>query len=242
MRAGSEGEVLGAPDTTEDVCVIVPMYNEGGAIADVISALLDVFPRVVCVDDGSTDSSIELARAAGATVLRHHVNLGQGAALRTGITHALIDPRNRYVVTFDADGQHDVADAAKLVGAARIGNVDVVLGSRFLGVCESIPRRRRLLLRAALLFTRLTTRLRITDTHNGLRVFSRSAAAAIQIQQSGMAHASEILAQIARLRLTYVEHPVTIRYSEHSRTNGQSGLNAINIVHELFIAKLRTAP
>ena len=93
-------------------CVVIPMYNEAAVISDVVRAVRERFGRVVCVDDGSSDESPVLARAAGATVVRHPVNLGQGAALETGVRRALQDPSIEYVVTFDADGQHSVEDAA----------------------------------------------------------------------------------------------------------------------------------
>jgi glycosyltransferase involved in cell wall biosynthesis len=225
----------------DDVCVVVPMFNEHGVVEEVVTALLGVFPRVICVDDGSIDASGDVARAAGATVLRHPVNLGQGAALRTGITHALRDPRNKFIVTFDADAQHDVRDAVELAVTAMNNNVDVVLGSRFLQESQPIPGPRRFLLRAAVAFTRLTTGLPVTDAHNGLRAFSRSAAETIVIRQPGMAHASEILSEIARLKLSFIERPVSVKYSEFSMAKGQSGINAINVLHELLMAKMRAA-
>src|SRR5690606_33159937 len=92
----------------EDVAVLVPVYNEARVVADVVAELVGRFGHVVCVDDGSTDGSDAAARAAGATVLRHATNLGQGAALQTAIEHALTLPDVSYLVTFDADGQHQV--------------------------------------------------------------------------------------------------------------------------------------
>src|SRR5690348_1392691 len=112
------------------------MFNEAAVIGDVVSGLQSAFHHVICVDDGSTDTSGELAAAAGATVVTHPANLGQGAALQSGITFALDRPRTQFVVTFDADGQHRVADANRMVGVARASGVEVVLGSRFL---ESSP-------------------------------------------------------------------------------------------------------
>lgn len=225
-----------------DVCVVVPMYNEEGSIGSVLAELLPRFPHVICVDDGSRDDCAALAERAGATVVRHPVNLGQGAALQTGIEAALLDPATRFVVTFDADGQHDVADAAAMVEAARNETVDVVLGSRFLvGRCEEATRARRLVLRAAVRFTRATTGLALTDTHNGLRVLDRHAASSIRLTMTGMAHASEILNQIAAAGLRYREHPVTVRYTDYSRAKGQSNVNAVNIAFDMVAHRLRGA-
>jgi len=89
-------------------------------------------------------------------------------------------------------------------------------------------------LKLATVFTRLTTGLKISDTHNGLRAFKAEALRKFNITQNAMAHASEILSEIARNKLTYREVPVTIRYTEYSKSKGQSVSNAINILFELF--------
>jgi glycosyltransferase involved in cell wall biosynthesis len=179
-----------------------------------------------------------VASAAGAVVLRHATNLGQGAALQTGISFAMRAPGTSYVVTFDADGQHDAADAARMVALARSEAVDVVLGSRFLGVASDVPPLRRALLRGAVAFTRATTGLRLTDTHNGLRVLSRRAVLDLDIRLSGMAHASELLHHVASRGLAYREVPVSITYTDYSRAKGQPGLNALNVVFDLFVHRL----
>lgn len=222
-----------------DVAVVIPMYNEGSVVGEVVAAVRRWFPTVVCVDDGSGDESAEAAAAAGAHVVRHAINLGQGGALMTGIEMALRLPVT-HIVTFDADGQHRPQDAARMVQTAREQGLDVVLGSRFLEEGPDIPASRRAVLRAAVAFTRMTTGLAVTDTHNGLRVLSRDAARQIRITHSGMAHASEILHEIARLRLTFTEVPVAIDYTDYSRAKGQSNLNAVNVLHDLFAARVRT--
>jgi len=228
-------------DPAPSTVVVVPMYNEGSVIAAVVSELRGTFPVVVCVDDGSTDDSAESARAAGAVVVRHPTNLGQGAALETGIRFALSLPATEYVVTFDADGQHDVADARAMVERAAQGGLQVVLGSRFLAAAEDVPLARRLLLRAAVQFTRRTTGLALTDAHNGLRVLRRDAAQAVRLRLHGMSHASEILTVLARGGFSVEEHPVTIRYTDYSRAKGQRGYNALNILFELAVNRVRAA-
>lgn len=146
-----------------------------------------------------------------------------------------------YVVTFDADGQHDVNDAAAMVQVARDSDVQAVLGSRFLQAGTDVPRGRRLVLQAAVRFTRGTTGLRVTDAHNGLRVVRRDAAELLRLRLHGMAHASELLSQVARGGWTYLEHPVSISYSDYSRAKGQRSYNALNIVFDLMFARLRAA-
>lgn len=225
----------------DNVAIIVPVFNESSVLADVIGDIRRFFPCVICVDDGSSDNSSEIAVQEGAVVLRHPVNLGQGAALRTGIDWALTQTQARWLVTFDADGQHRPDDAVRMVRRAVVEQVDVVLGARSTRNSEGIRRSRRVLLKLALLFTRATTGLHVSDTHNGLRVMSRTGAQLMRLQQHGMAHASEMLALISQHGLRYVEEPVSITYDEYSIAKGQSNLNAVNILHDLFAARLRAA-
>ena len=224
----------------DDVIVIVPVYNEGLTVAATVSGLRQTFRHVVCVDDGSTDGSGDLARAAGATVLRHHVNLGQGAALQTGFDHA-VTAGAHHVVTFDGDGQHLVEDAARMVRHARETGVDVVLASRFSGATEGMPFMRGLVLRAGVYFTRWTAGLAVTDTHNGLRVLSDRALRKIRLQLPRMAYASELLNAIVPLGLTYGEIPTTVLYTSYTRTKGQRNSNSLNILFDLAVSRLRTA-
>jgi polyprenyl-phospho-N-acetylgalactosaminyl synthase len=224
-----------------DAVVVIPMHNEATVIADVVTGVRRRFAHVVCVDDGSRDASAAAATAAGARVVRHPTNLGQGAALETGIRHALDTLPVTYVVTFDADGQHSVEDAAAMVEHARRTGVQVVLGSRFLGSSEGMPGTRGAILRAGVRFTRATTGLRLTDAHNGLRVLHRDAAQAIRLRLHGMSHASEILTIIAREGFTYAEVPVTVTYSDYSMAKGQRSYNALNIVFDLMVNRLRAA-
>jgi glycosyltransferase involved in cell wall biosynthesis len=223
----------------DDVTVIVPAFNEATSIGGVVANLRAHFARVVVVDDASTDATAAIAGAAGAQVLRHSVNLGQGAALQTGFDHARTLESCAWVVTFDADGQHQVVDALEMVRIARSTDVDVVLASRFTGTARDIPRRRAWILRAAVRFTRWTAGIPVTDAHNGLRVINTRVLNRLRITLAGMAHASELLGLIARHQLRFIEVPTTVIYSDYSRAKSQTDLNAINIVFELALARLR---
>ncbi len=222
----------------ETCCAVVRVFNEGTVLADVLDGLAPHVDEIVCVDDGSTDASVAIARAAGATVLRHAVNLGGGAALRTGLEYALTRTTHAHTVTFDADGQHRPVDARDMIALARRTGVDVVLGTRDRSEA-TMPTSRRLLLRAALWYSRRTTGLALTDTHNGLRVFSRSALSQIRLTQSSMAYASELESSIARAGLSWTEAPVSIVYDDYSRSKGQPNLNAVNIVYDLMLSRLQ---
>jgi len=203
-----------------DVYVVVAAYNEGAVIADVLRELSDVVPNVVVVDDGSTDDTYRTACRLARWTLRHPVNRGQGAALQTGIAFALRQGA-AVVVTFDADGQHRPEDVPRLVQSLERERCDVALGSRFLGTTDGLPASRRLALRAAVLFSRAASGLQLSDAHNGLRAFTRRAAERIDLRLDRMAHASELLDQIARSGLPYCEVPVHVRYTEYSTAKGQ---------------------
>ncbi|HLH91554.1 MAG TPA: glycosyltransferase family 2 protein [Xanthobacteraceae bacterium] len=218
------------------VWVVIAAFNEARVIADVVAGVARLGYQVVVVDDGSTDETVQRA-APWAHTVRHPVNLGQGAALQTGIDFAL-QQGAEVIVTFDADGQHRAADIEPLVAALREQAADFALGSRFLGRAIAISTSRRLLLRAATLFTQLTTGLRLTDTHNGLRAMTRLGATRIRLRQNRMAHASEILAQIAASRLPYVEVPVRIEYTAYSVAKGQRLGDAFTILLDLFARRL----
>lgn len=217
--------------------VVIAAYNEARVIERVIADLRRRGYPVVVVDDGSADATAEIAEHAGAVVIRHPVNLGQGAALQTGIEFALVRGAD-FVVTFDADGQHRADDIMGLLKALTDNDADFALGSRFLGTSIDLPTSRRALLKAATLFTRLTTGMRVTDTHNGLRAMTRRGARRITLRQNRMAHASELLEQIARSGLRYVEVPVTIEYSAYSLAKGQKLSDSLAILVDLSAQRL----
>ncbi len=223
-----------------DACVVVPMYNEVSRVGAVVSELRAHFPIVVCIDDGSHDESAEVAERAGAVVVRHPLNRGQGAALQTGFDFVRTMTDAEFVVTFDADGQHQASDASAMVERARREGIDVVLGTRGQVRPDGQPTSRRLLLRAALFFSKLSTGLELTDTHNGLRVLRRSALRDIRLRHRGMAYASELEMHISRSGLTWAEQPVTIVYSDYSRAKGQRNINAANIMLDLLFARLES--
>jgi glycosyltransferase involved in cell wall biosynthesis len=221
-----------SPNRNDDVAVVIPALNESTVIGEVIAGVRAHFPLVILVDDGSQDTTGEDARAAGARVVRHAVNLGQGAALRTGISAALHLTQVQWIVTFDADGQHQPDDAAALIERGRRGDVDIVLGTRFGGQKVEAGPAKRLLLKAALVYTRAETKLPLTDTHNGLRAMSRSFAEGLTIRERGMGHATEILDHVAKSGARWVELPVHIRYTDYSKAKGQPMINSVNIIFD----------
>lgn len=220
-----------------DTAIIIPVYNEAQVIGRVVKSVLKDFKYVVCVDDGSRDMSAEEVEKTRAYLVSHPINMGQGAALQTGIEFARMLPVD-YFVTFDADGQHRLIDVKKMLKVVRDDNIDIALGSRFLGEAVGIKRTKKAMLKLAVLFSNLTSGLKLTDTHNGLRVFNRKVAEEMQITLPDMAHASEIIEIIAAKGYSYKEVPVTIEYTDYSRAKGQSMVNAINIVFDTLFRKV----
>lgn len=216
--------------------VVVPAYNEAEVIAETLGGLREFFQNIVVVDDCSDDRTGEIALKHGAHVCRHAVNLGQGAALQTGIDWALSCGAD-VVVTFDADGQHLAKDAFRMCKILEASSVDVVLGSRFLGEAHGITGSRSFLLRLATWITRATTGMDVTDTHNGIRAFRASALRKFRITQNRMAHASEILEAIVMNGLSYTEAPVTIIYTDYSIRKGQTALGGIEIILDLILSR-----
>lgn len=224
--------------TINDVAIIIPAYNEGEAIEATIATIPSQYGAVICIDDGSKDNTAASISKTHAKLVQHPINLGQGAALQTGIDFALLDPKVKYFVTYDADGQHQMEDVEKMLKFIRSHDVDIVLGSRFLGKAENIGALKTLILKLAVRFSNASTGVKLTDTHNGLRVFNRKVAEGLQLQMADFAHASEIIDRIAQKKYTYKELPVTIIYTDYSRSKGQSIINAVNIGFDILLGKL----
>lgn len=220
-----------------NIIVVIPAYNEARVIGLVVSKVKELGYKVVVVDDGSSDNTTGIARQSGANVVRHFINRGQGAALQTGILFAQ-KLKADIIVTFDADDQHQVSEIKDVVAPLLLGEVDIVLGSRFLTNDNKISSLKRLVLKLATWTTRLYTGIKITDTHNGFRAMNALTAQKIKINQDGMAHASEIIEEIKRNNLKYKEVPVTVNYTAYSIGKGQKLSNSFGIIWDLMISRL----
>lgn len=211
------------------IYIVIPAYNEENSISGVIKDLKKHnYHNIIVVDDGSTDNTLKIARQAGTIVVRHPINLGQGAALRTGMDLAL-DLGVDLIVTFDADGQHMARDINKLIKPLISKEVDIALGSRFIDNSSNTPWLKKVLLKIGVILVFLMYGIMLSDTHNGLKAMSRLAAQKISIESRGMEHASEIIGKIKANKIKFKEIPVTIRYSEYSIKKGQRISNSLNI-------------
>jgi len=217
------------------VYVVIPAFNEAKSIAKVVRDLkAGGYKNIVVVDDGSKDLTYSVAKKAGVFVLRHIVNRGQGAALRTGIDYALLKGAN-IIVTFDADGQHAVSDLKAMIAPVAKGEVDITLGSRFLGKKSNVSLCKAMVLKGGALIFKIMYGISLTDSHNGLRAMSAKAARAIDLTSDKMEHASEIPEKIAKKHLCYREIPVTIKYTNYSAADGQTSLAAFKIFFRMIM-------
>jgi polyprenyl-phospho-N-acetylgalactosaminyl synthase len=219
------------------VWIVIPAFNEAAVIGAVIADVRSVFDHVVCVDDGSTDDTAEIARRAGAHLVRHPINLGQGAAIQTGVEYARRQPGARIFATFDADGQHRVKDVVAMIQRLCAQDVDVVIGTRFGEHHPSSrpPFLKRIVLQSAARLSPRGRRLGLTDTNNGLRVFNKTVADRLDLTMSGMSHANEFVTLIAENKWRVVEEPVEVLYTEYSKSKGQPLLNGVNIIFDGFL-------
>jgi glycosyltransferase involved in cell wall biosynthesis len=219
------------------VFVVIPAYNENAVITSVIEELIPFNFQIIIVDDGSISPLFPLIDRLPVIILRHSINMGQGAALRTGIEYAL-SKKAEYIVTFDADGQHNPAYIDDLLQPLLSKNFDITIGSRFMAASKhNMPLKRKLLLQFARYINFLFTGLLLSDAYNGMRAMSGSAAEAIDIQETGMAHSTEILSKIRKRKLRFLEIPVNINYTGYSLKKGLNIWSSFRIFFEILLNK-----
>lgn len=212
---------------------LVPAYNEEKRIETVLQALFSQVDSIVVIDDASTDTTAEISERAGAIVLRHEINRGQGAALETGHEYARQVGAD-YVLHFDADGQFSVNDIAPALKTFQRENADILFGSRFLEKKSNIPwTKKYIIFPIGKIINKIFGSLPLSDVHNGFRILGKNALEKIHISQDRMAHATEIPVLAKKHQLRYVEFPVEVTYHEY----GQGGLGGVKIVKDLFTGK-----
>lgn len=223
------------------IAIVIPVYNEGVVVKSVIESLKLKRPNdiIIAVNDGSKDNSLkELLSIENIYVLSHDINLGQGAALQTGIEMAR-ELDTKYVVTFDSDGQHSADDIETFYHEIEENSLDIIVGSRFLKDSKSnVSSFKRLFLKLSTVFTLLVSRIKLSDSHNGFRIINIKDNPDFEIEHNGMSHASEIVDLIKKLDMKYSEKSCTILYTDYSMAKGQSLWNSINIVLEIFVQRL----
>ena len=223
-----------------EIAIVIAAYNEEKVIAEVLNALKLKRPNdaIIVVDDGSSDNTYEVVKSVkNIFLLKHIINLGQGAALQTGIEMSK-KLGVTYVVTFDADGQHDADDIERFIKVMKKEDLDIVMGSRFLNCKSNVPLFKKFILKLSTIFTWMVSGIKLTDSHNGFRVINIAKNPNFKITQNRMEHASEIIDIIRHLNMKYRELPCHIYYTDYSKSKGQSIFNSINILIEYFTQRL----
>lgn len=223
---------------TTRVALVIPAYNEGPVISQVLSDLHEVFKssgyeyQIVVVDDGSRDNTVQEAQNAGAYVIKHILNTGSGGATATGLSYAY---QNGFDIatTSDADGQHDAEDVLKGVCILAKSEVDLLIGSRLINRA-GMSRVKVLGNRGLSFITYLLFGINVTDSQSGLRVFSRRALAGLKWKTSGYEFCSEMLWRARQIGMNINEFPIRAIYTDYSKAKGQNNWNAFNIIKILL--------
>jgi polyprenyl-phospho-N-acetylgalactosaminyl synthase len=218
------------------IYIVIAAYNESKRIGRVIDELLKEYKDIVVVDDGSSDSTSKIVKEKDVVLLRHVVNRGQGAALKTGIEYARLKGAD-IIVTYDADGQFLAKEIRDVIAPIAKGQYDIVLGSRFLGTAVNIPPMKRLVLKLGVIFVFLLYGIRITDSQSGFRALSKEAAEKINLSCDRMEHAGEFFYEIVRNKLKYKEVPITVIYDVYSVGKGQSWTRSVDLALRMIFRR-----
>jgi len=234
----NENIILKDENINNQCLVIVPAFNEEKSIISVLEDLSKYFTNIIVIDDGSNDNTCKkVSQFKNCRLLKHFINCGQGISILTGIRYFLYKTNFKYLITFDADGQHNAIDAYKIAQFAIKNKYQVVFGSRFLNKKTSyIPRYRRLFLKLAIIFERLVFGFKLTDSHNGLRILdNKSCELLLEISSSKMAHATEIPLKLFSNGIKINEFPCQINY--RIEKNSTSIFSSANIISDLIQKK-----
>jgi len=201
--------------------ICIPAFNESDFIENVVKESLEYVDKVIVCDDGSTDDTANLAKAAGAIVISHKKNKGYGAAITTLFNYAR-DEKAEIMITLDGDGQHTPSQVPSLIDAINSHDVDVSIGSRFLGD-TSASNYRKTGIKIITSAVNYGTNLKISDSQSGFRAYSKNAIDAIHPTEEGMAVSTEILLKISNKGLSIAEVPIDISYgNDTSKHNSVS--------------------
>ncbi len=198
------------------VCIVIPVYNEGKVIRQVIDEVRCCGDyAIIVVDDGSKDDTYRMASLAeNVIVVRHRINRGKGAATKTGIVAAQrLQPD--VVVTMDGDGQHDPADIDALICPILCDGYDVVLGTRLVDR-KGMPRIKVLANKIGNIVTWLLYGIHVSDSQSGFRAYSHFAATIIDTKADKYEYDSKVIREINSNRLKFTEVPIKVRYTEYS--------------------------
>lgn len=216
------------------VSCVIPAWNEEQNIGEVLEKLGAFVDEIVVVDDCSRDQTGLVAKKYGATVLRHPINRGQGAALQTGNSYALKNGAD-IIVHFDADNQFSAEEIPAVITPLIAEEADIVFGSRFLGKKANLPFfKKNVIMPLAKIINRFVFKIKLSDPQNGFRAMTRASAEKITITNRGFAHNNEIQIKAFALHLRIKEVPITVTYHRF----GQKFSGGIRILKDLLISKI----
>jgi len=219
----------------DKLVIVIPSYNEADRILKVVTDIQRKgYRKIVVVDDGSTDNSMEGIKDLNVIILQHLVNRGAGAATETGLKYCRTILDAETVVMIDADTQHNVDDIRKLVEAHENQNADITIGNRFLENKKNIPAKRWFYNQIANIVTSIFAGKRVYDSQSGFKVFNKKALQKIIIEQDRFEHCSEILIKGLENNLKIIEVPIKVYYTPETIAKGQHFLNGVRtFVHLL---------
>lgn len=212
-----------------NIFIVIPAFNEARRIDDVLEGLKKVSLPVIVVDDGSKDSTFEKAKKHKVIVLRHKVNLGKGAALKTGCEVAIALGADA-VIMMDSDGQHKAEDLPKFVEKIRSGRFDIIFGAR--NINRSIPLVRFLGNKFAVIFISMLFKIYISDLICGYRAITKKAYSKMMLKSADYGIETEMVTKTAQLHLRYCEIPVETIY--YDKFKGVTILNAFSILFNVI--------
>ena len=199
------------------IIIGIPAFNEEKNIGAIVAKLKKKYDQVIVCDDGSSDMTQIIASSLGAIVVKHPKNLGYGAAIKTIFNEAKkID--GDVLVTFDADGQHQISEIDSVLKPLSENKADIVIGSRFLGSTKDLPKYRKIGIKAITSLTNTVTGSNLSDTQSGFRAYSKKVLNEIFPTESGMGISTEILIKSLKKQMRILEVPITIRYDNNSHS------------------------
>jgi len=215
--------------------VCIPAFNEAKTIVEIINKSKKYADGVIVYDDGSTDDTYELAKNAGATVIKSPKNTGYGAAIRA-LFQAAKDKNADIMVTLDSDGQHNPDHIPRLIEPLRTQNLDIVIGSRFLSKDdkEKVPRYRSLGIKTITKLTQSASYSGLTDSQSGFRAYNKNALSKINLFEDGMAVSTEILLRAREKNLVATEVPITINYETDDTSTHNPISHGIGVAYSVF--------
>ena len=199
------------------IIIGIPAFNEEKNIGAIVAKLKKKYDQVIVCDDGSSDMTETIASSLGAIVVKHPKNLGYGAAIKTIFNESKkID--GDILVTFDADGQHQISEIDSVLKPLFENKADIVIGSRFLGSTKDLPKYRKIGIKAITSLTNTVTGSNLSDTQSGFRAYSKKVLHEIFPTESGMGISTEILIKSLKKQMTILEVPITISYDNNSHS------------------------